>query len=74
MFRLLMERFAPDVAISADFEGTSDGVLTWHAIAVIIIVFLGTVFNILAFRVMSCPSMTFLNAYFYLKGQNRMQD
>ena len=44
------------------------GVLDWHAIIVITIVTLGTVFNILAFRVMSCPSMTFLNAYFYLKG------
>ena len=42
--------------------------LDWHALTVIVIVSLGTVCNILAFRVMSSPSMAFLNAYFYLKG------
>ena len=46
-----------------------DDGLDWHAIAVIVIVSLGTVCNILAFRTMSCPSMAFLNAYFYLKGE-----
>ena len=45
----------------------NDG-LDWHAVTVIVIVSLGTVCNILAFRVMSSPSMAFLNAYFYLKG------